>query len=151
MHTAVSEKTDFTFPMCMDIFYPVVEQGALGNVKKQWIHDRTAACSLSAAGSAFKEEVTPNIQIKQELVVLGRLRTDIRVSTKDSNTAITNVIVSNVKDKAGQSIYNETSGPRAGKATIFEVATIEPFVGPFGSIEYFKIVLRRSENQAVDL
>lgn len=151
MHTAVSERPDFIFPMCMDIFYPVVEQGALGNVKKQWIHDRTAACSLATAGSAFKEEVTPNIQIKQELVVLGRLKTDIRVSLRESNNAITNVVVSNIKDKAGQSIYNETAGPRAGKATIFEVATIEPFVGPFGSIEYYKIVLRRSENQAVDL
>lgn len=151
MYTAVSEKTDFTFPMCMDIFYPVVEQGALGNVKKQWIHDRTVACSLAAAGLAFKEEVIPNIQIKQELIILGRLRTDIRVSARDSNNAITNVVVTNVTDRSGKSIYNETSGPRAGKSTIFEVATVEPYVGPFGSVEYFKVVLRRSENQAVDL
>ncbi len=151
MHTAKTETTDFTFPMCMDIFYPTIEQGSLGNIKKHWIHDRTAACSLSTAGSAFKEEVTPNINIKQELIVLGRLRTDIRISARESNNAITNVIVSNVKDRAGQSIYNETAGPRAGKPTIFEVATVEPFVGPFGSIEYYKIVLRRSENQAADI
>ena len=147
----VCETTDFTFPMCADIFYPIVEQGSLGNVKKQWIHDRTIACLLAPAGSAFKEEVTPNVNITQESILLGRLRTDIRVSSKQSNNAITNVIVSNVKDRNMNQIYTETSGPRAGKATIFEVATIEPFTGPFGTVEYFKVVLRRSENQAVDV
>lgn len=148
---AICETPSFTFPMCIDVFYPIVDQGVYGNVKKQWIHDRTAVCSVAPAGSALKEDITPNINIKQELVIMGRLKTDIRVSSKDSNNSITNIIVSNIKDKAGNSIYNETSGPRSGKATIFEVATLEPFVGPFGSIEYYKIVLRRSENQAVDI
>jgi hypothetical protein len=151
VHTATTENPDFIFPMCMDIFYPIVEQGSLGNVKKQWVHDRTVACSLSPAGSAFKEEVTPTVNIKQELLIIGRLKTDIRISSRDNNNAITNVITSNIKDRSGRSIYNETAGPRSGKPTIFEVATIEPFVGPFGSIEYYKIVLRRSENQAVDI
>jgi hypothetical protein len=148
---AICEVTDFTFPMCMDVFYPIVEQEVYGNLKKQWVHDRTAVCSVAPAGSAFKEDITPNINIKQELVVMGRLKTDIRVSSKDSNNSMTNIIVSNIKDNAGNSIYKETSGPRSGKATIFEVATLEPFVGPFGGIEYYKIILRRSENQAVDI
>lgn len=147
----VCETPDFTFPMCMDVFYPIVDQGIYGNVKKQWIHDRTAVCSVAPAGSAFKEDVTPNINIKQEMIIMGRLKTDIRVSSKDSNNSVTNIIVSNIKDKSGNPIYSETSGPRSGKSTIFEVATIEPFVGPFGRIEYYKIVLRRSENQAVDI
>ncbi len=64
---AICETPDFTFPMCMDIFYPIVEQAVYGNVKKQWIHDRTVTCSLSTAGSALKEDVTPNIQIKQRV------------------------------------------------------------------------------------
>lgn len=148
---AICETPDFTFPMCMDIFYPIVEQAVYGNVKKQWIHDRTVICSLSTSGSALKEEITPNIQITQELVVVGRLKTDIRVSSNSANNSITNIIVSNVKDRYGNVVYGETSGPRSGKATIFEVATMEPFMGPFGSVEYFKIVLRRSENQAVDI
>jgi hypothetical protein len=147
----ICETPDFTFPMCMDVFYPIVDQGIYGNVKKQWVHDRTVVCSVAPAGSAFKEEVTPNINIKQELIILGRLKTDIRVSSKDANNSITNIIVSNIKDNAGNSIYNETSGPRVGKSTIFEVATMEPFVGPFGRVDYYKIVLRRSENQAVDI
>jgi hypothetical protein len=53
----ICESTDFIFPMQADIFYPIVEQGAYGNVKKQWIQDRTIACNFNAAGSATKEDV----------------------------------------------------------------------------------------------
>jgi hypothetical protein len=147
----VYETTDFVFPMCADIFYPIVEQGSLGNIKKQWTHDRTIACSLSPAGTAFKEDVTPNVNISQSSMLLGRLRTDIRISSLGVNNAITNVIVTNIKDKNLNNIYMETSGPRTGKPTIFEVATVEPFTGPFGTVEYYKVILRRSENQAGDV
>ena len=147
----ICETTDFTFPICADVFYPIVEQGSLGNVKKQWIHDRTIACSLAPAGSAFKEEVTPNVNITQESILLGRLRTDIRISSKDTKNSITNIVVTNIKDRNMNQIYMETSGPRSGRPTLFEVATIEPFTGPFGTVEYFKVVLRRSENQAADV
>jgi hypothetical protein len=144
-------KTDFMFPMEADIYHPIVEQGALGNVKKTWVLDRTIGCSFAPAGSANKEEVTPNVNITQDKLLLGRVREDIRISDRDSNNAITNVIVTNIRDKNCNPIYVETSGPRAGKSTIFEVATNDPFVGPFGNVEYFKVVLRRSENQGADV
>jgi hypothetical protein len=64
---------------------------------------------------------------------------------------VTNVIVSNIKDKHGGPIYMETSGPRSGKSTIFEIATLEPHVGPFGDLDFYKLILRRSENQAVNV
>jgi len=67
------------------------------------------------------------------------------------DNAITNVIVTNIKDKNCNPIYLETSGIRNGKSTIFEIATQEPFVGPFGNVEYYKVILRRSENQAADV
>lgn len=143
--------TDFTFPMEADVFHPIVEQGALGNVKKTWILDRSIACSLNPAGTVFKEDVKPNVNITQDALLMGRVRQDIRISQRDSNNAITNVIVTNIRDKNCNQIYLETSGPRAGKPTLFEVATNEPFVGPFGNVEYFKVILRRSENQAADV
>ena len=145
------ETTDFIYPMTMEIFYPLVEQAAYGNVKKQWMHDRTVACSISSAGSAFAEEVKPNVNITKDVILLGRARTDVRFSSRDAGNSMTNIVISNIKDKSGNPLYVETSGPRSGKSTIFELATIEPFAGPFGTVEYFKIVLRRSENQAVDL
>lgn len=145
------ETTDFIYPMTMGIFYPTVEQGVYGNVKKTWIHDRTVACSLSSAGGAAAEEIKTKINITQELVLFGRIRTDIRISDREASNGMTNIIVSNICDKTGKMVYLETSGPRMGKPTIFEVMSNEPIVGPFGSVEYYKIVLKRSENQAVDL
>jgi hypothetical protein len=148
---ACGDKTDFMFPMEADVYYPIVEQGALGNVKKTWVLDRTVACSLTSAGSANREEVRPTVNITQEGLLLGRVKDDIRFSSRDAANAITNVIITNIRDKNCNPLYIETSGPRAGKSTIFEVATNEPFAGPFGSVEYFKIVVRRSENQAADV
>jgi hypothetical protein len=148
---ATCENTSIVFPMLADIYYPIVDQGAYGNVKKNWIHDRTIACNFSSAGSAFKEDIKPNANITQDTIMLGRAKTDIRFSANEDQNSITNVIVTNIKDKTLNEIYVETAGPRAGKSTLFEVATVEPFTGPFGSVEYYRIVLRRSENQAADL
>jgi hypothetical protein len=148
---ATCEDTSIIFPMLADIYYPIVDQGAYGNVKKNWIHDRTIACNFNSAGTAWKEDIKPNANITQDSVMLGRVRTDIRFSNEDTQNSITNIIVTNIKDKNLNEIYVETSGPRAGKSTLFEVATVEPFLGPFGSVEYYKVIVRRSENQAVDL
>jgi hypothetical protein len=142
---------DFLFPLSAEIFYPIVEQGAYGNVKKQWMYDRNIAISVASPGSAMKEEVTPNVNITQEKVLVGRSKQDLRVTSEDGNNSITNVVISNIKDRSCNPIYMETSGVRANKSTIFEVASQEPYVGPFGKVEYYKIVLRRSENQAVDI
>jgi hypothetical protein len=148
---ACGDLTDFMFPMQADIYYPIVEQGSLGNVKKTWILDKSVAVSLTPAGSAFKEEVVPNVNITKENLLIGRVKKDVRISSRDANNAITNVIITNIKDKNCNPIYLETSGPRVGKSTIFEIAAQEPFTGPFGNVEYYRIVLRRSENQAVDV
>jgi hypothetical protein len=148
---ATCENTSIIFPMLADIYYPIVDQGAYGNVKKTWIHDRTVACNFNSAGTAWKEDIKPNANITQDSVMLGRVKTDIRFSNKDAQNSITNIIVTNIKDRNLNEVFVETAGPRAGKSTLFEVATVEPFMGPFGSVEYYKVVVRRSENQAADL
>lgn len=145
------ETTDFIYPLLADVYYPIVEQGAYGNVSKQWILDKTIACSFSSGGSSNKEEVKPNVNITKEVILVGRTRKDVRFSKQENRNAITNVILTNIRDASGNPVYIETSGPRAGKSTIFEIASQDPTVGPFGSVEYYKLVIRRSENQAVDV
>ena len=148
---ATCETTDFMFPMQADIYHPIVDQGAYGNVTKTWILDRTIACNFNSAGTAFKEEVVPNINITQDKLLIGRVKTDIRMSSLEARNSINNVIITNIRDQNGNEIYLETAGPRAGKSTIFEIATQEPYTGPFGNVEFYKLIIRRSENQAVDV
>ena len=148
---AICEEPDFTFPMLADIYHPIVDQGAYGNVTKTWILDRTIACNFNSVGAAGKEEIKPNVDMTLSKLLLGRVRTDPRISSLEAKQSINNVIITNIRDKNCNDVYVETSGPRAGKSTIFEIATSNPFVGPFGNVEYYHLVIRRSENQAVDV
>lgn len=147
----ICETPDFIYPLLADVYYPIVEQSSYGNVKKQWVLDRTIACYFEAAGAANKEEVKPNINITKDMILSGRSKTDLRISKYLENNSMTNIVISNIRDASGNPIYLETSGVRAGKSTIFELATQEPTLGPFGSVEYYKLVIRRSENQAADV
>lgn len=139
------------FPLEADIFYPIVEQLAYGGIQKTWVLDRTVACNFSSAGTANGEEVKPNVNITQEVLLIGRVREDIRKSSRDSSNAMVNIIITNIRDKNCNPIYVETSGVRNGKSTIFEIASNEPIVGPFGNVDYYKLIVRRSENQAADV
>lgn len=141
--------TDFLYPMCAEVYTPIVEQSAYGNVEKQWMLDRKIVCNFTPAGNAFKEEVNPNIDLTKDTILVGRAKNDLRISSLEKLNSITNIVVTNIKDKNGNIVYLETAGPRAGQSTIFEIATVQPFVDPFGTVEHYKIVLRRSENQGV--
>jgi hypothetical protein len=145
------ELTDFMYPLIADIYYPLVDQGPYGNVKKTWVLNKTIACSFSAGGAAMKEEVKPNVNITQDIILIGRVKEDVRISNSEDKNAVTNVLITNIRDRWETPIYLETAGPRAGKSTLYEVASNEPAIGPFGSVEYYKLTVRRSENQASDI
>jgi hypothetical protein len=139
------------FPMLADIYYPVVEQAAYGNLKKQWVLDRTVACYLSSGTGKTKEEIITNVKIDKEIVLTGRVKLDLRISTQQERHSMTNILITNVRLPSSETIYMETSGPRSGQGTIYEVASQEPLVGPTNNVDFYKILLRRSENQAVDV
>lgn len=142
---------DPLYPLQADIFYPEVSQSAYGNAVKKWSRDTTVYCSLAPAGSKFKEGLTPNVDISMESLLIGRIKTDPRISVDEKLSAMTNVIISNIKNRNCQEIYVETSGTRKGQSTIFEIATVTPHVGPFGKVEYYRVILRRSENQGTEV
>ena len=145
------ESTDFMYPLLMDIYYPIIETGAYGNLKKQWVLDQSVACFFNPAGRKFKEDVNSDPKIDIDNSIVGRVRTDITSSTRNDQFSLTNIIIANIRDRNGNMIYNESSGPRSGLSTVWEVATLNPIVGAFGTVDYYKLVLRRSENQAVDI
>jgi hypothetical protein len=137
--------------MQADVYYPITEQGTYGSVKKQWILGKTIACNFSSGGSAFKEEVVANPNITQDSLLLGRVKNDVRVGASEELYGITDIVLSNIRDSAGNIVYIETAGERSSKGTIFEIATLEPIVGPTKRVEYYKLMIRRSQNQGVNL
>ena len=143
------EVADFIYPLYADVYYPIISQGAYGEIKKAWVFDRTVACNAAIPGGAGKEEIKPEVFLQYENKLVARTRSDLRYSSNDASAAVTNVLITNVRTAHGELIYKETAGSRAGKGTIYEIATLEPFLGPFNNIEYYKMLWRRTENQAV--
>lgn len=147
----ICEATDTVFPLLADVYYPIVDQGGYGNIKKKWVLDRTVACNFANEPTGSKEDVKPNVNITRDFVVSGRTRTDLRVSDREQNNSITNILITNIRSANGSELFLETSGPRNGKSTMFEVSSNDPFIGPFAAIDYYRVVLSRSENQAIDI
>jgi hypothetical protein len=139
------------YPLLADIYYPIIQTGAYGNLKKQWVLDRTIACTFNPGGLKNKKDVDSEANLNIENFINGRVRNDLTQSNDDSLYSLTNIVITNIRDRSGNLIYNESSGPRSGMSTLFEIATFNPVLGAFGSTDHYKIILRRSENQAADL
>lgn len=145
------ESTDAIYPMLADVYYPIVDQGAYGEINRNWVLDKTIACSLERAGISRKQDVKTDVKINIDNVLMGRVKSDLRFSTQEAMFPITNIMITNIRDKNGNVIYLETAGPRAGLGTIFEIVSFDPIVGLFGGIDLYKIVVKRSENQGSDI
>lgn len=142
-------ETDFMYPMMADIYYPVISQTDYGQATKKWVLDRTIVLNATPVGGAGQEDIKPEIFLQYDNKLVGRVKEDPRISTSNGSNAITNILVANIRNAQEVLIYKETAGVRAGRGTIYELGTVEPFTGPFGSIEYYKMLLRRAENQTV--
>lgn len=144
------ETTDFLYPMKADIYYPIINQNDYGQAKKTWVLDRTVVCNATPVGGAGTEELKPEVFLQYKDKLIARSKSDLRISQNEDFNADTNILITNVRSSNDLIIYKETAGPRAGRGTIFEIGTLEPFVGPFGDIEYYKMLWRRTENQDID-
>lgn len=145
----ICETTDFIYPMKADIYYPIITQNEYGQANKNWVFDRTVICNATSVGGAGTEELKPEVFLQYKDKLVARSRSDIRISSTNDSNADSNILITNIRNANDIIIYLETAGPRAGKGTIFEVATLEPFINPFGEIEYYKMLWRRTENQDV--
>jgi hypothetical protein len=145
----ICEATDFVYPLLADIYYPLIAQSQYGQIKKQWILDRSVACNADPFGSAGTEEVDPKVFLQNAGKLISRSKGDIRTSSTGQSHAVNNILITNIRDTHGNLIYKETAGARAGKGTLYEIATLDPTVGPFGNVEFYRMLWRRTENQSV--
>ena len=141
--------TDFVYPMLADIYTPTITQGEYGQIQKAWTLDQTAVCNATSVGGAGKEDIRPEVFIQHQGELIARMKIDPRYLSDSSEVATTNILITNIRSCYGEVLYKETSGPRSGSGTIYEIATLEPFINPFGQIEYYKMLWRRTETQAI--
>jgi hypothetical protein len=142
-------ETDFMYPMKADIYYPIISQTDYGQATKKWVLDRVIILNATPVGGAGQEDIKPEIFLQYENKLVSRIKEDPRMSTSNGSNSITNILVANIRNAQDELIYKETAGVRAGRGTIYELGTVEPMTGPFGSVDYYKMLLRRAENQTV--
>jgi hypothetical protein len=147
---AICESTDYMFPMLCDVYYPITGQNLYGQIKKDWVYNKTIAIYVQPAGSVQDEEVKPKFLVEYENLLVGRVKSDIRISDIGVNDSITNVLITNIRTSGNSILYKETAGARTGRGTIYEISSQEPIVGAFGDVDHYQIILRRTENQGID-
>ena len=127
----------------------LINQTQYGQASRNWFYDRTVICNDTSLGGAGTEQIKPEAFLQHENKLIARVKADPRRSSTETENAINNILITNIRNANDELIYRETGGSRSGRGTIYEVATVDPFSGPFGSVEYFKVLLRRTENQTI--
>ena len=138
---------DFLYPMKADVFCANTSQGDFGELKKEWIYDGVICLNATPFSRKGRAEIHPEMMIQDNSLLNARTRTDVRYTAQEASVALTNILITNIRFASGELVYKETAGARAGNGTIFEIASFAPAVGPFQSVEYFNIMLRRTESQ----
>lgn len=141
------------FPMLCDLYYASEKQDKYGKIEKKWVFTDTIQCSFFTLNDELRNSDKFGTSQEQffelESRILGRSITDIR-STKDGQFfPMTHILVTNIRSSScsDELFFRETNGGYEAVPTIFEPSSIQPYIGAFNRIEYYKIVLSRSDIQ----
>ena len=101
---------------------------SLANEQKKYNEelDRTITLNATSIGGAGTEQIKPEAFLQHENKLVARTRLDPRTSSNNTDNAINNILVTNIRNSGDEVIYRETAGPRSGRGTIYEVATVDP-------------------------
>ena len=149
--------TSLFFQMNCDVYYAKDKQNDYGQMEKKWEFDMIEPCSFYTLGDrsndnnfTFSPESYDRF-FRLETMLYGRVKTDIRQASDGLFYPLSHILISNIRGATCNTeiFFVETNGDYEGTPTIFEVKTCQPFVGPFNTIEYYKIQLERSDTQVM--
>jgi hypothetical protein len=143
------------FQMQCDIYYASESQDKYGKVNKRWSFDMIEPCSFYTLGDKSNDD---NLTFedkkfyKLETMLFGRFSTDPRKDSAGLYHPLSHILVTNIRGATcnEEVFFIESVGDYVGKPTIFEIKTCQPFIGPFNTVEYYKIQLERSDTQELN-
>lgn len=143
------------FQMECDLYYATETQDKYGKMDKVWSFDMTEKCSFYTLGDKSNDDnfsFEDDKFFKLETMLYGRFATDPRQDSNGLYHPLSHILVTNIRGATcnTETFWVETNGDYVGKPTIFEIKTCQPFVGPFNTIEYWKIQLERSDRQEME-
>lgn len=135
------------YPLIADIYYGTQTQNDFGEVDKAWEFSRTVPIDLNTSTNYKDQQVQPDQFFWIQDMLNGMVKEDVRISDNHAPYSLTNILITNVRNRQDQVVYTESAGSRVGLPTIYEVSGLLPHNDPWGNVDYFKIVLKRSELQ----
>jgi len=144
-------------PRCLDstlyntfanVYYSVQDQNAFGSIDREWIFDKEIMCSVISANSLSNSKaLTPDVFMKYEDILLFRTPVDITRRSNDLPYTITEILITNIRNKSGDVLFSENLQDGKCVGTVYEVTSIAPVFDAFDKIDHYKIILARSDNQ----
>jgi len=143
------------FQMKCDIYYASETQDKYGKMDKHWEYALAQDCSFYTTADVSNENnftFDDSKFYRLETMLYGRFKTDPRKGTDGIYHPMSHILVTNIRSGTcnDEVFFIETNGDYEGKPTIYEIKTCQPFIGPFNTIEYYKIQLERSDIQELN-
>lgn len=135
------------YPLIADVYYAIQSQNDFGEIDKQWEYNQSIRVDFSMSTNYKDQQIQADQMMWVQDMITGRTPTDIRKSDTSQLYSLTDILITNIRNDSGEYIYYETAGSRQGLSSLFEVAGLLPHNGPFGTNDYYKIVLKRSMMQ----
>lgn len=143
------------FQMKCDVYYATEDQDKYGKIVKKWSYDMTEDCSFYTLGDQSNNDnfnFDDQKFFRMETMLYGRLRTDIRVDSSGLYHPLSHILITNIRGGTcnDEIFFYETNGEYIGKPTIFELKMVQPYIGPYATVEYYKVQLERSDTQELN-
>ena len=148
----LSGTNSMLFPMVCDVYYAFESQDKYGKIVKTWNMDNTIKCSfytLNDMSNNDNFDFDDKKFYRLETMLVGRTAEDIRKNSEGMLYPVSHILITNIRAACcnDELFFYETNGGSDPVPTVYEVKSIQPYIGPFNKIEYFKIQLERSDTQ----
>lgn len=150
---SLSCSNNFVFSMLCDVYYATESQDKYGQVVKSWVPDASLPCTFYTPPTTVKSDefrFTDNKFYSMESTLIGRIGPEIKVSAYP----LSNLLITSIRTNSCESelLYSEKSvAGYETVPTVFDVRMLQPHVGVFNKIEYYRVVLERSDRQDLPL
>lgn len=138
---------NINYPLKADVYYAEESQNDFGEIDKAWEFNRTIKVDMNTSTNYKDQQVQPDQFFWVQDMLNGMTDEDVRVAENHLPHSLTNILITNIRNSSGTVIYYESAGERVGLPTLYEISGLLPHNDPWGNIDYYKLVLKRSELQ----
>jgi len=126
-------------------------QNIYGEAEKVYRYDRNAEFAyFNVMGTVNLQDLTADREFEYKKRLNGRFKfpDDPRVDVYGNYHPISDLMITGIVDKnSGEQLHTNEDGT----AIMFDVMSVDPYIDPFGNIEYYKLLLERRDMSIINV